>query len=219
VSTNSSPAVLSTAVTDNVTFWAGYDETKVSPIARVDNVSFDHHGFMYVSTDGQPSALAAVDGSAPTGHTAWNDVLVGFSLDGAERGHGKNLVTAVKGCEVTGPFFTPDDRSLFLSIQHPGVDMYTWSNLTTAPAFTTGTWAAPGSAWNTIAAPGSPGIPRAATIVVRRTDGSPIPTGPEDPGTPVPELPMPALAVGAAAVVGGLVAFRHQRMSGGTAEA
>ena len=215
VATNSSPvAALSTSVANNITYWAGYDESLVSPVARVDNVSFDHHGFMYVSTDGQPSALAD-----PGTLVAWNDVLVGFSVDGAERGHGKNLVSAVKGCEVTGPFFTPDDRSLFLSIQHPGVDMYTWSSLASAPAFTSGTWAAPGSAWNTIPAAGSPGIPRPATIVVRRTDGSPIPTGAVDPGTPVPEMPLPAVAVATAAAVGGLVAFRHHRMSGASAEA
>lgn len=185
-------------------------------MARVDNVSFDHQGFMYVSTDGQPSALA---GGSPL--VAWNDVLVGFPVEGAERGHGKNLVTTVKGCEVTGPFFTEDDRSLFLSIQHPGVDMYSWSNLTTAPTSSSGTWVLPGSSRNTIPAADSPGIPRAATIVIRREDGTRIGSGTlPDPGTPVPEMPMPAVAVATAAAIGGLSSpSRHHRMNGAQADA
>jgi secreted PhoX family phosphatase len=212
VATNSQPQpALLTTTADNSTYWAGYDETKVSPVARVDNVSFDHQGNMFLSTDGQPSALAS-NTSPPVG---FNDCLVGFPVGGAERGHGKALVTAVDGCEVTGPFFTPDDRTVFVSIQHPGVDLFTWTSIVTAPSTTVGTFASPGSSWNTTPPiPGkTPGVPRPATIAIRRLDGSQIASGTVVPPPDIPEMPMPAVAVGASAIVAGLIAFRYHRMS------
>jgi hypothetical protein len=62
-----------------------------------------------------------------------------------------------KECEITGVHSTPDGRSLFVNIQHPGEG---------------GTAAAPSSNWpasQTGAAPGS--RPRSSTIVVTRADG------------------------------------------------
>jgi len=211
VSVNSSPLpALANTTADNTSYWAGYDETKVSPIARIDNVSFDSKGNMFLSTDGQPSALCD-----PTTFAAWNDVLVGFPTEGAERGHGKSLLSGPDGCEVTGPFFTPDDTTVFVAIQHPGVDNYTWVSATTAPSYTEGRFATPGSIWNTTPAVAgkTPGIPRPATIAVRRTNGTPVAYGVDtDPNPVIPEFPIPALAVGTAAIIGGLLAFRYRKM-------
>ena len=209
VSVNSSPLpALATTTPDNTSYWAGYDETKVSPIARIDNVSFDSKGNMFLSTDGQPSALCD-----PTTFAAWNDVLVGFPTEGLERGHGKTLFSGPDGCEVTGPYFTPDDTTVFASIQHPGVDIYTWTSATTAPTFAEGRFAAPGSTWNATppVTDKTPGVPRAATIAVRRTNGGAIAYD-TTPTPVVPEFPMPALAVGTAAVIGGLLAMRYRKM-------
>jgi secreted PhoX family phosphatase len=207
IATPSSPAALN-AATDNVTWWAGFDETKVSPVARVDNVSFDSKGNMFLSTDGQPSALQR-------GLNGVNDALVGLPVEGAERGHAKALLYAVDGCEVTGPFFTPDDRTLFVSIQHPGVDGFNWTSPTAAPAAASGTFAAPLSTWNTTppVTGHTPGVPRAAVIVIRRIDGAPIAYGGSGPDPVVPEFPMPIVATaGAVATIGGLLAWRQRRM-------
>ncbi len=218
VSVNSRPQpALLTTTPDNTTFWAGFDEAFVSPIARVDNVSFDSLGNMFLSTDGQPSALCD-----PTTLEAWNDTLVGFPVEGAERGHGKSLLSGPDGSEVTGPFFTPDDTTVFVSIQHPGVDIYTWSSATTPPVYSEKGFALPGSGWNTTPAiPGkTPGVPRAATLAVRRISGLPIAYGNDVEVPPVvPEFPLPALAVGTAAVIGGLLAFRYRRMEAADAPA
>ncbi|MGE0880930.1 MAG: PhoX family phosphatase [Acidimicrobiia bacterium] len=168
IATTSSPAALNSAP-DNVTWFAGYDETKVTPVARVDNIAFDSKGNLFLSTDGQPSALQrSLQGL--------NDVIIALPVEGPERGHAKALLTAVDGCEVTGPFLSPDDRSLYLSIQHPGVDVFQWTSPTTPPTEVPGKFASPGSAWNTTAVPRgmSKGIPRPATLVVHRTDGAPV---------------------------------------------
>jgi uncharacterized protein len=213
VATNSQPLPdLATTTAGNSSYWAGFDETKVSPVARVDNVSFDSKGNMFLSTDGQPSALAGPNASSAV--VGWNDCLIGFPVEGGERGHGKAIMTGVDGCEMTGPFFTPDDTTLFASIQHPGVDLFTWTSTTTAPVASTGTFATPGSSWNKTApiAGKTPGVPRPAAIAIRRVSGLPVAYGADTEPPVVPEFPMPAVAVGAAAVVGGLIAFRYRRM-------
>ena len=40
--------------------------------------------------------------------------------EGPERGQLRQLASGPVGCEVCGCEFTPDGRTLFLSIQHPG---------------------------------------------------------------------------------------------------
>jgi secreted PhoX family phosphatase len=209
IATPSSPAALNDAA-DNVTWWAGFDETRVSPIARVDNLAFDSKGNLFMSTDGQPTALQrGLDGV--------NDTLVGVPVEGPERGHAKALLYGVDGCEVTGPYFTPDDATLFVAIQHPGVDGVVWTSPTTAPTGSTGTFAAPKSTWNTTPpiTGRTPGVPRSAVLVVRRIDGGPIAYGAAGPDPVVPEFPAPIVATaGAAAAVGGLIAWRQRRMGG-----
>jgi len=69
----------------------------------------------------------------------------------------RRFLVGPKECELTGIHSTPDGRSLFVNIQHPGEN---------------GTAAAPSSSWpstQTGAATGS-ARPRSATIVITRTD-------------------------------------------------
>jgi uncharacterized protein len=210
VGVNSIPAAaLATTVAGNRTWWSGYDETKVSPIARVDNVSFDSQGNMFLATDGMPSALNT-GGATPQQR---NDSLFVVPSEGAERGHGKALMVGVSGAEVCGPYLTPDDKTVFLAIQHPGVDKFSWASATSVVA-STGTFAAPGSTWNTTPAIAgkTPGVPRPAALAIRRTNLTPIAYGTEAVSV-VPQIPSAAVVtVGAtAAAVGGLIAFRNRR--------
>jgi secreted PhoX family phosphatase len=69
----------------------------------------------------------------------------------------KRFLVGPKGCELTGVDSTPDGRTLFVNIQHPGED----GNLTTLQS----SWpATQGGATSTAR-------PRSATIVITRNDG------------------------------------------------
>ncbi len=88
------------------TYFGGYDKSKVSPISCPDNVAFDPAGNLWIATDG--NALES------------NDGLFAVPLDGPEAGHVKQFLTVPKGAETCGPFITPDARTVFAAVQHPG---------------------------------------------------------------------------------------------------
>lgn len=73
-----------------------------------DNMAFDPQGRMWITTDGQPNSVGYADG------------LFACDTQGAGRGVTRHFFRGPKGCEVTGPSFTPDGRTLFLAVQHPG---------------------------------------------------------------------------------------------------
>ena len=77
-----------------------------------------------------------------------------------EPGEIRRFLTGPRGCEITGVHGTPDGRSLFVSIQHPGEPASGDNNPANRGAIST---------W-----PDGPGIgvPRSATIVIRRSAGS-----------------------------------------------
>ncbi len=82
--------------------------TDVSPFAMPDNLAFDDAGRMWVATDGVDETLGPNDG-------VW---LV--ETDGPARGRARQFLSSPLGCEVCGPAFTPDNRTFFVAIQHPG---------------------------------------------------------------------------------------------------
>ncbi|NLE82542.1 MAG: PhoX family phosphatase [Rhodococcus sp.] len=86
------------------TYYGGFDKDAVSPISCPDNVAFDVHGNLWVSTDG--NALGA------------NDGLFSVVLDGDRRGETKQFLSVPVGAETCGPIVT-EDRVL-VSVQHPG---------------------------------------------------------------------------------------------------
>ena len=77
-------------------------------VAAPDNVAFDPKGRIWISTDGQDDAAG------------FNDALYGACVSGPNRGVTRGFFSAPVGSEVCGPEFTPDGRTLFLAIQHPG---------------------------------------------------------------------------------------------------
>jgi secreted PhoX family phosphatase len=72
-----------------------------------DNAAIDPDGKLWISTDGSNEVLGIADG------------LYAVETDGDKRGQSKRLFAAPKGAEVTGPCFSADGCSLFISIQHP----------------------------------------------------------------------------------------------------
>ncbi|MCA3391004.1 MAG: PhoX family phosphatase [Roseomonas sp.] len=75
-----------------------------------DNCAFDKKGRIWISTDGAPENAGVADGL--------------YAADTAGRGRAltRLFYQAPTGAEVCGPCFTPDNKTIFLAIQHPGED-------------------------------------------------------------------------------------------------
>ncbi|GAA4610999.1 alkaline phosphatase PhoX [Saccharopolyspora hordei] len=89
---------------DPGTFFAGFDKSRVSPISCPDNVAFDRHGNLWISTDG--NALGS------------NDGLFAVPVAGPERGFVKQFLTVPTGAETCGPVVRDD--LVTVCVQHPG---------------------------------------------------------------------------------------------------
>ncbi|WP_406270947.1 PhoX family protein [Streptomyces sp. NBC_00191] len=89
---------------DPATYFAGYPKDKVSPISCPDNVAFDPHGNLWISTDG--AQLGSHDG------------LFGVATKGERRGELKQFLTVPAGAETCGPII--QDRRVLVAVQHPG---------------------------------------------------------------------------------------------------
>ncbi|MEZ2331422.1 PhoX family phosphatase [Mesorhizobium sp. RCC_202] len=74
-----------------------------------DNCAVDSAGRLWVATDGQ--------GPKATGRT---DGLWAVDTEGAARATSKLFFRVPIGAEMCGPLFTPDDRTAFVAVQHPG---------------------------------------------------------------------------------------------------
>ncbi len=72
-----------------------------------DNCAVDPTGRLWIATDGNERTGAA-------------DGVWAMETDGPLRGTGRAFFRAPVGAEVCGPKFTPDSKTLFLSVQHPG---------------------------------------------------------------------------------------------------
>ncbi len=125
------------------TYFAGYkDRPAQPPIHCPDNLGIDPSGRLWIVTD--------------TDVRDWpNNGCFVTNTSGPERGLLRQLASGPLGCEVCGCEFTPDGRTLFLSIQHPGEG---------------GTIEAARSHW-----PDGNGLPaRASLVAVERDDGGPV---------------------------------------------
>ena len=91
---------------DPATYFAGYDKSKVSPISCPDNLDFDADGNLWISTDG--NALGSHDG------------LFVVPVEGPERGHVRQFLTVPTGAEQASAALSDDNRTVFVSVQHPG---------------------------------------------------------------------------------------------------
>ncbi|MEV7415976.1 PhoX family protein [Streptomyces sp. NPDC089919] len=89
---------------DPATYFAGFPKDKVSPISCPDNVAFDPHGNLWISTDG--NQLGSHDG------------LFGVATAGERRGELKQFLTVPRGAETCGPLV--QDRRVLVAVQHPG---------------------------------------------------------------------------------------------------
>jgi secreted PhoX family phosphatase len=105
-----------------------------------DGLMFDDNGMLWIQTDGNYSNEGDFAGMGN------NQMLVGDP----DTGEIRRFLVGPKECEITGHAWSPDRRTLFVGIQHPGEDG--------------------GSSW-----PGGAGsVPRSGVIAIARTDGGRI---------------------------------------------
>ncbi len=76
----------------------------------------------------------------------------------------KRFLTGPRGAEITGITATPDQRTLFVNIQHPGESTTAWGTPTPENPRAVSNWPDFDPA----------GRPRPATVVIRRTDGGKV---------------------------------------------
>lgn len=109
-----------------------------------DGLHFDSGGLLWIQTDmsGQLMHKGELAGLG-------NNQMLCADL---ATGRIKRFMTGPRGCEITGCVVTPDRRSLFVNIQHPGE--------TSDDGGSQGAWPDGGTS-----------RPRSATVVIRRTDG------------------------------------------------
>ncbi|WP_235781006.1 PhoX family protein [Sinomonas notoginsengisoli] len=90
------------------TYFAGYPTDQVSPISCPDNVAFDSSGYMWLATDGAPSAIG------------YNDGLFKVTLEGPERGRVEQFLAVPRDAETCGPIVHDEERHVYVAVQHPG---------------------------------------------------------------------------------------------------
>ena len=125
--------------------------TKDGWFGMPDNCAFDAEGRLWIATDGNsPKKTGRTDG-------VW-----ALETEGEMRGHSKRFFSVPVGAEMCGPCFTPDGKTLFLAVQHPGEE-----DAEGKP----GSFANPPTRWPDFA-DGMP--PRPSLVVVTKDDGGTI---------------------------------------------
>ena len=119
-----------------------------------DGLWFDARGLLWIQTDVSTSVLNRGD-YARLG----NNMMLAADIASGET---RRFLTGPNGCEITGVVTTPDGRTMFVNIQHPGETSSERSD--PLQPHVVSTW------------PDGPsgGRPRAATVVITRRDGGVI---------------------------------------------
>ncbi len=133
-------------------FMLGGEPSKGRP-NNPDNAAFDPQGRFWIATD--QGGLQALRGEA--------DGLWACDTQGPARGTAKLFYACPRGAELCGPSFTPDGRTLFVAVQHPGQGRTKDGKPATAKN--------PSTRWPDF----DPGLPpRSSVVAITRRDDRPI---------------------------------------------
>ena len=124
--------------------------------ASPDTLCFDPLGRLWIGTDISNSALLKGE-MARLG----NNALIACHQPSGEM---RRFLTGPVGCEITGASWTPDGRTMFIDIQHPGETASARNDPAAPRRF---------SNWPDF---NPEGRPRSATLAIRRSDGGVIGT-------------------------------------------
>jgi hypothetical protein len=124
---------------------------KGDPYGSPDGLWIDDRGLLWIQTDVSTSVLGKGDYA-----NLGNNMMLAADVTTGET---RRFLVGPNGCEVTGVIMTPDRRTMFVDIQHPGETASERSDPAAPKAI---------SSWPDGAAGGRP---RSATIVIRKLDG------------------------------------------------
>lgn len=119
-----------------------------------DGLKFDQLGVLWVQTDVSTSTVNMKE-YKDMGNNQMMAVV-------PETGEFRRFLTGPNGCEITGLAFTPDNKTMFVNIQHPGEPADERNDPAKPTAIST--WPDGAKA----------GRPRSATVVIRKLDGGVI---------------------------------------------
>jgi uncharacterized protein len=127
-----------------------------------DNLVFDKRGNLWVVTDISSSRL---NGANEYGYHK-NNALFMVPTSGPNKGVAFRFANGPVHCEITGPYFTPDEETFFVNVQHPGEQT---GNSASAPGVfgqesTYTSWWPEGNK----TAGDNPATPKPATVAIRR---------------------------------------------------
>ena len=121
-----------------------------------DGLWFDHFGRLWVQTDQQG------DGGGDFGNIGGNVMVCADPNTGETR----RFLTGPNNCEVTGVTMTPDGKTMFVGVQHPGDDALS-GNPTQFSNWPQNQWSVEADGVTTL----PPGRPRSAVVVITKDDG------------------------------------------------
>ena len=95
-----------------------------SGFSSPDNLLFDEDGNLWMVTDVSSERLRRPQGTEADRGAIYrflgNNSMFFFRTQGPDAGRARLFASGPVECELTGPCWTPDGRTLFLSVQHPG---------------------------------------------------------------------------------------------------
>jgi secreted PhoX family phosphatase len=119
-----------------------------------DGIAFDARGVLWIQTDAHATQMY----KGELKNIGNNQMLACDPRSGETR----RFLTGPTNCEITGATWTPDGRTMFVNIQHPGETPSDRSDPAEPSKYSNWPDYKPG------------GRPRSATVVVRKRDGGPI---------------------------------------------
>ena len=121
-----------------------------------DGLAFDDRGLLWIQTDAHASQMYKGEFQ-----NIGNNQMLACDV---ATGETRRFLTGPSNCEITGMTMTPDGRTLFINIQHPGETPSDRSDPSEPARFSNWPDYRPG------------GRPRSATVVIRKRDGGVIGT-------------------------------------------
>jgi secreted PhoX family phosphatase len=134
------------------------DDTNI--FGSPDGLWFDDDGRLWIQTDISNSSQNRPDRGYD--NIKNNQMLAADPATGEIR----RFLVGPRGCEITGVITTPDQRTMFVNVQHPGEATTFWGTPTPENPRAVSNWPDFDPA----------GRPRAATVVIRKRDGGVIGT-------------------------------------------